>query len=65
MVFLTILLMSKLNVWLKILTNKINTATLHPINKHLSNFLPQPNALQLKISRKNIKIIDSKKHTPH
>ena len=31
--FLTILLMSKLNVWLKILTNKINTVPLHSVNK--------------------------------
>ena len=29
--------MNKLNVQLKMLANKINTATLHPINKHLSN----------------------------
>ena len=29
------------------LANKINIATLHPVNKYLSNFLPQPNALQL------------------
>ena len=36
--FLTILLMNKLNVWLKILTNKINTVLLHPVNKHISNF---------------------------
>ena len=32
------LLMDKLNVQLKILANKINTATLHPINTHLKNF---------------------------
>ena len=46
--FLTILLMNKLNIWLKMLANKINTVPLHPVNKHLSNFfLLQPNALQL------------------
>ena len=45
---LTMLLMNKLNVQLKMLAQKINTATLHPINKHLSNFfLPQPNALHI------------------
>ena len=32
------LLMIKLNLLLKILDNKISTATLHAINKHLSNF---------------------------
>ena len=30
--------MNKLNVQLKMLANKINTAAFHPINKHLSNF---------------------------
>ena len=34
---LTILLMNKLNVQLKLVANKINTATLHPINKYVSN----------------------------
>ena len=29
------------------LTNKINTVLLYPVNKHLLNILPQPNALQL------------------
>ena len=29
------------------LANEINTATLNPINKHLSDFLPQPNTLEL------------------
>ena len=29
--------MNKLNVWLKMLTNKINTVLLHPVNKHTSN----------------------------
>ena len=36
--FLTILLMNKLNVWSKMLTNKINSILLHPVNKHISNF---------------------------
>ena len=31
----------------KLLSNKMNKATHHPINKQLSNFLLQPNALQL------------------
>ena len=44
---LTILLTSKLNFQLKMIFNKINTETLHPIKKHLSIFLPQLNALQL------------------
>ena len=44
---LTILLTKKLNVQLKMIFNKINTETLHPIKKHLFIFLPQPNALQL------------------
>ena len=35
---LTILLMNKLNVWLKMLTKKINTVLRHPVNKHISNF---------------------------
>ena len=35
--FLTILLMSKLNIQLKMSANEINTSTLHPINKHQSN----------------------------
>ena len=35
---LTILLMNKLNVWFRILANKINTVTLHPVNKYLSHF---------------------------
>ena len=35
--FLTILLMNKLNVWFKMLTNKINTVLLYPVNKHISN----------------------------
>ena len=34
---LTILLMNKLNVWVKMLTNKINTVLLHSVNKHISN----------------------------
>ena len=29
------------------LSNKINTATLHPLNKHFLKFLPATNALQL------------------
>ena len=36
--FLTILLMNKLNVWSKMLTNKINSVLLHPVNKQISNF---------------------------
>ena len=36
--FLTILLMNKLNVWSKMLTNKINSVLLHPVDKHISNF---------------------------
>ena len=36
--FLTILLMNKLNVWSKMLTNKINSVLPHPVNKHISNF---------------------------
>ena len=32
---------------IKMFINKINTVLLHPVNKHLSNFLPQPNAQQL------------------
>ena len=36
---LSTLLMNKLNERLKMLANKINTATLHIINKHLINFL--------------------------
>ena len=36
--FLTVLFMNKLNIWLKMLTNKINTVPLHPVNKHLSIF---------------------------
>ena len=35
---LTILLMNKLNGRLKMLTNKINTVLLHPVNKHISIF---------------------------
>ena len=35
--FLTILLMNKLNISLKMLTNKINTVPLRPVNKHISN----------------------------
>ena len=35
---LTILFIDKLNVWLQIFANKINTVTLHPVNKHLSFF---------------------------
>ena len=35
---LTILLTKKLKVQLKMLANKINTAPLQPVNKHLSNF---------------------------
>ena len=46
--FPAILLMNKLNVWLKMLANNIYIVPLHPVNKHLSNFfLLQPNALQL------------------
>ena len=30
--------MKKLNVWLKVLTNKINTVLLHPVNKHISTY---------------------------
>ena len=30
--------MNKLNVWSKMLTNKINTILLHPVKKHISNF---------------------------
>ena len=37
---LTILLMNKLNVKLEMSANEINSATLQPINKHLSNILP-------------------------
>ena len=44
---LTTLLMNKLNVQLKILANKINTAKLHPMNTHLSIFIPQLDVLQL------------------
>ena len=47
------------------LANNINTATLHLVNKHLSNILSQSNALQLQIRWKYIKNIDSKKHTLH
>ena len=36
--FLTILLMNKLNVLSKMLTNKMNSVLLHPANKHISNF---------------------------
>ena len=36
--FLTILLMNKLNVWSKMLTNKINSVLLDPVNKHILNF---------------------------
>ena len=39
--------MNKLNVQLKIVANKINTTTHHPTITHLSNFLPQSDALQL------------------
>ena len=35
---LTILLMNKLNVQLEMSANKINTATLQPINKNVLNF---------------------------
>ena len=35
---LTTLFVNKVNVQLKILANKINTTTLHPINEHLTNF---------------------------
>ena len=41
------LLINKLKEGLKMLANKINTATLHPIKKHLLNFLFTLNALQL------------------
>ena len=52
----------QINVWLKMLSNKINTVPLHPVNiYHI--FSPQPNALQLLIRWKHIKNIDSKKHT--
>ena len=30
--------MNKLNVWSKMLTNKMNSVLLHPANKHISNF---------------------------
>ena len=36
---LNILLMYKLNELLKILANKINTLTLHSVNKNVSNFI--------------------------
>ena len=43
---LNILLMIKKNVKLKILANKKkNTSKLHPIYKHLSNFLSQSKAV--------------------
>ena len=35
--FLTLLMINKLNVGLKMLTNKIYTVLLHPVNNHLSN----------------------------
>ena len=44
-----ILLTNKLNVQLKMPADKINSATLHIINKYSSNFLPWPNKLQLEI----------------
>ena len=44
---LTILMTKKIKGIINNVSNKINTATLHPVIKYLSTFLPQPNALQL------------------
>ena len=63
--FLITLLMNKLNIQLEMLANKINTSTLYPMNKHLSNFFHRD---QIHCNYKldeNILKIDSKKHTPH
>ena len=72
--FLTILLISKLNMQLKILANKINTATLHPINTHLSKFFAankctpnyklDENIFKMLIQRNILPIDPNKKKNP-
>ena len=61
---LIILLMNKLNVQLKMLANKINTAKLHPINKHLSNFYLKQMHYSYKLDENIFKRL-IKKHTPY
>ena len=53
-----------LDVQLKLIANKINTATLHQKNMHLLNFLPQPNHYNYKLDKNILKTLIQRNKLP-